>query len=96
MVDLGADVPASEIVDMVKERNPDIVGLSALTTFTMGNMGDVMKALESNGLRDKVKVIIGGAPVTPQFAQQIGADHAALNAIEGVHKCMEWLGAATS
>ncbi len=91
MIDLGVDVPASEIVEAVREHNAVIVGLSALLTFTMANMGEVIKGLEAEGLRSKVKVIIGGAPVIPQFAQSIGADHAALNAMEGVRKCVEWV-----
>lgn len=91
VTDLGTDVPASRIVEAVKERNALIIGLSALLTFTMANMGEVIKALEDSSLRNRVKVIIGGAPVTPQFAQKIGADHGALNAMEGVHKCVEWV-----
>ena len=90
VVDLGTDVPASRIAEAVKEHNAIIVGLSALLTFTMANMGEVIKALDASSLRNRVKVIIGGAPVTPQFAQSIGADHGALNAMEGVHKCVEW------
>ena len=91
VVDLGTDVPANSIVEAVKEHNAVIVGLSALLTSTMANMGEVIKALEATSLRNRVKVIIGGAPVTPQFAKSIGADHGALNAMEGVHKCVEWL-----
>ena len=91
VIDLGSDVPASRIVEAVKEHNAVIVGLSALLTFTMANMGEVIKALEATSLRNRVKVIIGGAPVTPQYAQSIGADHGALNAMEGVHKCVEWV-----
>ena len=91
IIDLGSDVPASRIVEAVKEHGALIVGLSALLTFTMANMGGVIKALEDSRLRNRVKIIIGGAPVTPQFAQSIGADHGALNAMEGVHKCVEWV-----
>jgi len=91
IIDLGSDVPANRIVEAVKEHNAVIVGLSALLTFTMANMGEVIKALEATSLRNRVKVIIGGAPVTPQYAQSIGADHGALNAMEGVHKCVEWV-----
>jgi methanogenic corrinoid protein MtbC1 len=56
----------------------------------MPKMGDVVKALKMAGLRDKVKVIVGGTSVTPQFARSIGADHASTNAAEGVEKCLEW------
>lgn len=91
VIDLGTDVPANRIIEAVKEHDAVIVGLSALLTFTMARMGEVIKDLEEGDLRNKVKVIIGGAPVTPQFAQKIGADHSALNAMEGVHKCLEWM-----
>jgi methanogenic corrinoid protein MtbC1 len=58
-------------------------------------MGEVVKGLENASLRNRVKVIIGGAPVTPQFAQKIGADHGALSAMEGIHKCVEWASASS-
>lgn len=74
VVDLGVDVSADKFVSAVKELQPDIIGMSALLTTTMVNMLEVIKALESAGLRDKVKVMIGGAPVTQNYAEQIGAD----------------------
>ena len=91
VVDLGIDVPAEKIVAAVKEHQPVIVGLSALLTVTMPKMEDVLKALSSAGVRDQVKVIIGGTSVTPQFAETIGADHSSTNAVEGVEKCLEWV-----
>ena len=72
--DLGNDIEPQVIVDAVKEENPQFLGLSALLTSTMVNMKDTIQALEESGLRDKVKVIIGGAPVSEEFAQSIGAD----------------------
>ncbi len=89
--DLGMDVSAERVVEEAKNYKPDVIGLSALLSTTMPRMGDVVKALEEAGLRDKVKLIVGGTPVTPQFAQSIGVDHCAVNAIEGVHKCTEWI-----
>ncbi len=74
VVDLGVDVSADKFVSAVKELQPDIVGMSALLTTTMVNMVEVINALKSAGLRDKVKVMIGGAPVTQNYAKQIGAD----------------------
>jgi len=91
VVDLGMDVPAAKIVDEVRTHRPVVLGLSALLSTTMARMGDVIESLKEAGLRDNVKVIVGGTPVTPEFAASIGADHCALNAIEGVHKCTEWL-----
>ena len=72
--DLGIDVPTERVVEVVREEKPDFLGLSALLTTTMVKMGEVIKALEDNGLRDKVKVLIGGAAVSDEFAQEIGAD----------------------
>ena len=72
--DLGNDVETEEIVRAVSEEEPEFLGLSALLTSTMVNMEDVIKALEENGLRNKVKVIVGGAPVSEEYAKSIGAD----------------------
>ena len=91
VIDLGMDVPAARIVDEVRTHRPLVLGLSALLSTTMARMGDVIEALKSAGLRDGVKVIVGGTPVTPEYAASIGADHCAINAIEGVHWCAEWL-----
>jgi len=74
VVDLGTDVPADKIVEAVKEHKPDVLALSALLTTTMAAQGDAIKALEAAGIRDQVKVIIGGAPITEAFAKEIGAD----------------------
>ncbi len=91
VVDLGKDVPTDKIIDAVKERKPDILGLSALLTVTMLKMREAIEALEVADLREKVKVIVGGSPVTSEFAGSIGADHCAVNALEGIKKCMEWV-----
>ena len=72
--DLGNDIDPKVIVDAVREERPQILGLSALLTSTMIHMKDTIQALTESGLRDKVKVIIGGAPVSEEFAQNIGAD----------------------
>ena len=72
--DLGNDVDPQTIVDAVREENPEFLGLSALLTSTMAYMENTIKALADNGLREKVNVIIGGAPVSEEFAKRIGAD----------------------
>ena len=72
--DLGADVSPERIVDAVREENPDFLGLSALLTTTMRMMGETINKLEEAGLRDKVKVLVGGAAVSQDFADEIGAD----------------------
>jgi 5-methyltetrahydrofolate--homocysteine methyltransferase len=72
--DLGSDVSAEKIVEVVREYKPDFLGLSALLTTTMVVMGQIIEALKENDLRDKVKVLIGGAAVSDEYAQEIGAD----------------------
>jgi 5-methyltetrahydrofolate--homocysteine methyltransferase len=78
--DIGKDVAPEVFVEAVKEFEPDVVGMSALLTTTMRSMESTIKVLEEAGLRDKVKIMIGGAPVTKAFADQIGADGYASNA----------------
>ena len=74
VVDLGVDCSAEKIVEAIKENNADIVCLSALLTTTMMYQKDIIEAIKAAGLRDKVKIMVGGAPVTQQFADEIGAD----------------------
>jgi 5-methyltetrahydrofolate--homocysteine methyltransferase len=84
VVDLGSDVSPEKYVEAAKEHAPNIVAMSALLTTTMVNMKSTITALEEAGLRGKVKVMIGGAPVTEAFAQQIGADGYAPDASRAV------------
>ncbi len=72
--DLGNDIDDQTIVEAVKEEEPQFLGLSALLTSTMTHMKDIIESLKEAGIRDKVKVIVGGAPVSEQFAADIGAD----------------------
>ncbi|MDR1815522.1 MAG: corrinoid protein [Clostridiales Family XIII bacterium] len=74
VIDLGTDVAADKIVAAISENQPDIVALSALLTTTMAAQGETIKAIEASGLRDKVKILVGGAPITESFAKEIGAD----------------------
>jgi 5-methyltetrahydrofolate--homocysteine methyltransferase len=90
VLDLGVDVPATKIVEAVREHKPQILGLSALLTLTMVRMEDVIKVLDREGLRRKIRVIVGGSPLTDEFARKIGADHRAVDAVEGSNKCREW------
>ena len=82
--DLGADVSADRFVDAARDRNADIVALSALLTVTMPAMRVTINALVEAGVRDRVKVIVGGAPVTEEFAREIGADGHSDNASAAV------------
>ena len=84
VVDLGVDVPAHKFIEAVKEKDGSIVAMSALLTTTMIQMKAVIQALESAGLRDKTKVMIGGAPITQQYADEIGADGYSDNASSAV------------
>ncbi len=83
-VDLGTDVAPEAFVKAVQEHKPRIVGMSALLTTTMVNMKTTIDALQEAGLRDSVKIMVGGAPVTAAFAQQIGADAYAPDAATAV------------
>ncbi len=94
VIDLGFNVPPERFVDGVKEHQPDVVGLSALLTTTMRAMGYTIKALEEAGLRDNVKVMVGGAPVDAEFAQRIGADGYGSNAVAGQELAQQLVGAA--
>ena len=80
VTDLGKDISPEQFVAAIKEQQPDVLGMSALLTTTMRTMGHTIKALEEAGLRDRVKVMVGGAPVTQLFADQIKADGYAPNA----------------
>jgi methanogenic corrinoid protein MtbC1 len=84
-------VPPERFVEAVEKYRPDIVGMSALLTTTMLEMRNVIDALKSAGLRDKVKVIVGGAPVTGEFAREIGADAYGRDAVDAVEKCIRLL-----
>ena len=92
IINLGTDAPADKFVAAVKEQGATVLGMSALLTTTMVEMKGVIEALEEAGLRDKVKVLIGGAPVTQKFSDEIGADGYAANASAAVEKAKALLG----
>jgi 5-methyltetrahydrofolate--homocysteine methyltransferase len=84
IVDLGTNVPPEKFVEAVQTNNPDLICMSALLTTTMPNMKATIEALNACGIRDQVKVMIGGAPVTESYAQQVGADGFAPDASRAV------------
>ena len=84
VVDLGVDVPPEKFIAAVKEQQPQILGLSALLTTTMPAMRKAMEALGAAGVREQVKIMVGGAPVTEEYAQAIGADGYGENAAASV------------
>lgn len=92
VVDLGRDVPDQVFIDYVVNNDVDIVCMSSLMTTTMPSMPAVIEGLKEAGVRDKVKVMVGGAPVSPAFAKQIGADGYSRNAIEAVKVAQELVG----
>ncbi|MEG1603887.1 MAG: corrinoid protein [Cloacibacillus sp.] len=75
VINIGVDVPAAKIVEKVKEIKPEILGLSAMLTTTMATMKDVIDALKEEGLTDNMPVMVGGAPLSPMFADKIGANY---------------------
>lgn len=89
VVDLGVDVPAEKFVQTAIDENCDVICCSALLTTTMEVMADVVKAAESAGIRDKVKIMVGGAPVTETFCREIGADCYASDAASAADAAVE-------
>jgi 5-methyltetrahydrofolate--homocysteine methyltransferase len=92
VVDLGIDKEPQAFVDAVKEHNARLIGMSALLTTTMPKMGETINAIQEAGIRDQVKIMVGGAPVTAAFAEEIGADGYASNAASAVEKGKELIG----
>lgn len=91
IMDLGIDVPPGKFVEIVQAKGADIIAMSSLLTTSMGAMKDTIKLLKDAGVRDKVKIIVGGAPVTQNFADSIGADGYAKDAATAVDKAKELL-----
>lgn len=91
VIDLGTEVPASKFIEKINELKPDIIGMSALLTTTMQKMKEVIEALEQSNLRERVKVLVGGAPVTQEFALKIGADAYGKDADAAVKRAKELL-----
>jgi len=89
--DLGVDVEPKTFVDEAKKTGADILGMSTLLTSTLPEVKIVLDGLKEAGIRDKVKVIIGGNAVTKQFGQEVGVDAAALDAVEGIQICKRWV-----
>ena len=93
VVDLGVDLDVQKLIEQVKAIRPDILGLSALLTTTMPEIQKVIGELKAQGLRDKVKVVVGGAPLDRTFAEKIGADGYGANAAEAVALARRFIGA---
>ena len=89
--DIGRDVPLQDFIDKIKETDADMVGMSALMTTTLQGQKDVIEMLKEQGMRDNIKIMVGGAPATHAWAEKIGADCYAENASEAVAKAKELL-----
>ena len=87
--DLGVDTSPEDFADGFEEFEPDVVGMSALLTTTMPNMGRTIQYFEDMGLRDEVRMMVGGAPVTQEFADEMGADAYGESAVDAVDKAKE-------
>lgn len=94
IVDLGVNVAPTKFVDAINQHSPSLLAISAMLTTTMLNMKTTIEAIGSAGLRSKVKIIVGGAPVSQRFAEEIGADGYAQNAVRAVDKVKEMLSVA--
>jgi 5-methyltetrahydrofolate--homocysteine methyltransferase len=84
VIDLGVDVPTDKFVEAVKTETPQILGLSALLTSTMNGVKPIIDALHKQGLRDEVKVVVGGRPITQEFVDEVGADGFAEDSIKAI------------
>jgi len=94
IVDIGFNADPEKFVDAIKQHQPDVVGMSAMLTTTMRAMAHTIKAIEEAGLRDQVKIMVGGAPVDAAFAERIGADGYGSNAPAGSDLAKKFVGAA--
>ena len=93
MIDLGVDVSPDDFIEAIEDHKPSVVGMSALLTTTMPNMGRTIDAFVDEGLRDKVKIMLGGAPVTQEFAEDMGADGYGKDAMAAVTLAKDLIGA---
>jgi 5-methyltetrahydrofolate--homocysteine methyltransferase len=95
VVDVGTDVSPQAFIEAISEHKPQLVGLSAMLTTTMFGMQDTIQAIEAAGLRDRVKIMVGGAPIQQDFADQIGADYYGPDATAGMKYARDTLAAGT-
>jgi 5-methyltetrahydrofolate--homocysteine methyltransferase len=93
VIDLGRDVNVLTFIDKYQEIRPEIIGISALMTNTMINIPRVIEDLKRLGVRNEVKIMVGGAPVLPEWAEEIGADACGQSAREAVQLARDWMGA---
>lgn len=93
VIDLGVDVGPEQFIDAIKNQGAQIIGMSALLTTTMTSMKEIIDAINESGLRDQVKIMIGGAPITQEYADEIGADGYSIDAASAAQLAKELIGA---
>ncbi|MBS7609457.1 corrinoid protein [Candidatus Bathyarchaeota archaeon] len=91
VIDLGVDVTAEKFVEAVEKEKPDILAMSVLLSIGLPHMAEVIRRLEKVGLRNRIKIMVGGRPVTEEYARQIGADAYGSDAIEALRIAQEWM-----
>lgn len=89
--DLGVDVDPEKFVEAVSDKRPNVLGLSALLTTALPEVESVVKRLKEEGLRDRVRILLGGNAVTEEFGKKLGVDGVAVDAVQGVNFCKRWL-----
>ncbi len=94
VIDMGIDVLPRDAINRAREEKADIIGLSSLMTTSMPYMKECVELRDGFGLKETIKVIVGGAPITPEYSQQIGANAFGRDAIEGVKRCIELMSEA--
>ena len=90
--DIGIDVPPATFVDAIRDFNPQVVGMSGLLTLAFDSMKDTVEAISEAGLRDDVKIIIGGGQMSDKISDYAGADACAKDAMDGINRIKEWIG----
>jgi 5-methyltetrahydrofolate--homocysteine methyltransferase len=92
VLDIGIDVPVQTFIDKIKEFQPQVVGLSGFLTLAFDSMKKTIEAIEKEGLRDKLKIMIGGGQIDETVKQYVGADAYGKDAVAGVQLCKQWIG----
>lgn len=92
VIDMGTDVSTQRFIEIIKKEKPEIVGISGILTSVVENIKEVIDEIKAQGLRDNVKIILGGALAGTDYAKYVGADGYSSDAIEGVSICKQWLG----
>ena len=91
VIDLGVDISANRFVNAIKEHKPNVIGLSALLTTTLPEMKKIIEKIKEEGIRDQIKIVVGGSSLTQEYANEIGADAYGIDAVDGLNKIKEMI-----